>query len=136
MMEQESDSRIKGLWELHLNMELTHLQNAIDLLRRYEGREPEEIGLPPTLPVPVTFESNKEYVRQVLASQVDMTTDRTDYGSDRHRRYDSYQTAVNEGLVPSEAVIDQHREKFGHEYRLETEGQHPIERLREPQAVS
>jgi hypothetical protein len=136
MMEQESDARIRALWELHCNMEITHLKDAVDLLRRFEGREPEEIGLPATLPVPVTFESNKDYVRQVLAAQVDMTTDRTEYGAEPHPRYEQYQAAVNDGLVPSEAVIDQHREQFGHEYRLETEGPHPIERLRETQAVS
>jgi len=136
MMEQEPDSRIRALWELHCNMEITHLKDAVELLRRYEGREPEEIGLPRTLPTAVTFESNKDYVRQVLASQVDMTTDRTGYGAAPHPRYEQYQSAVNAGQVPSEAVIDQHREQFHQEYRLETEGQHPVERLRESQAVS
>jgi len=136
MMEQESDGRIRALWELHLNMEITHLQTAVDLMRRYEGREPAEIGLPTSLPVALTFESNKEYIRQVLATQVDMTTDGVRYGASPHARYEKYQSAVNDGMVPSEAVIDQHREQFGHEYRLETEGAHPIERLRETQAVS
>jgi hypothetical protein len=136
MMEQESDARIRALWELHCNMEITHLQDAVDMMRRYEGREPEEIGLPTSLPVPVTFESNKDYVRKVLASQVDMTTERTEYGADAHSRYKAYQGAVNDGMVPTEAVIDQHREQFGQEYRLETEGPHPVERLREAQAVS
>ncbi len=136
MMEQESDERIKALWELHLNMEITQLQTAVDLMRRYEGREPEEIGLPATLPSAVTFESNKEYVRQVLASQVDMTTDRTEYGASPHSRYEQYQGIVNAAEVPTEVVIDLHREQFGEEYRLETEGPHPIERLRETQPVS
>jgi len=136
MMEQESDSRIKALWELHLNMEITQLQVAVDLMRRYEGREPEEIGLPASLPTAVTFESNKEFVRQVLASQVDMTTDRTEYGAGPHARYEQYQKTVNGDEVPTEMVIDLHREQFGQEYRLETEGPHPIERLRETQAVS
>jgi len=136
MMEQEPDTRIRALWELHCNMEITHLKDAVELMRKYEGREPEEIGLPATLPSAVTFESNKEYIRQVLATQVDMTTEGTSYGAAPHARYEQYRSAVNAGLVPSEAVIDQHREKFHHEYRLETEGQHPVERLRESQAVS
>ncbi len=134
-MQQEPDERIRALWELHLNMEITQLQTACEMLHRYEGREPIEIGLPAQLPEPVSFEPNKEFVRQVLAGQVDMTTEGTRYGADPHTRYEDYQKAVNAGMVPSEEVIDQHREEFGHEYRLETEGAHPVERLRDAQPV-
>jgi len=31
---------------------------------------------------------------------------------------------------PSEQVIDVHRDRFGADYRIETEGPHPVERLR------
>jgi hypothetical protein len=34
------------------------------------------------------------------------------------------------GKPPSEEVIDLHRSQFGDEYRLETEGPHPVETLR------
>lgn len=30
----------------------------------------------------------------------------------------------------SERVIDEHRAAFGDEYRVQTEGEHPVERLR------
>ena len=46
MLQNEEDQRIKAIWELHLDMEIGQLQAACDLLRRYEGIEPEEI-LPP-----------------------------------------------------------------------------------------
>jgi hypothetical protein len=131
-LQQETDERIKALWELHLNMEIGQLNVACELLRRYEGREPDEIGLPSELPVPVTFEDNKAYVRRVLAEQVDMTTDGPDYGAQPHGRYEAYQRKVNADGVPSEQVIDLHRDQFDGEYRIETEGPHPIERLREP----
>ena len=131
-LQQEPDARIKALWELHLNMEIGQLQVACDLLRRYEGREPEEIGLPTSLPVPVTFEDNKAFVRSVLAEQVEMTTDGPDYGAEPHRRYEAYQEKVNADGVPSEQIIDLHRDQFHGEYRIETEGPHPVERLREP----
>ena len=134
-MQQEPDERIRELWELHLNMEITQLQTACEMLRIYEGREPIEIGLPTSLPEPVTFEPNKEYVRQVLAGQLELTTDGTRYVTDPPGRYGDYQSAVNGDMVPSEAVIDQHREQVGDEYRLETEGAHPVERLRAPQPV-
>jgi hypothetical protein len=131
-MAQEPDPKIRALWELHCNMEIGQLAVACDLLRRYEGREPEELGLPTALPEPVTFEPNKEFVRQVLAEQVEWTTDRTQFGATPHRRYEDYQAIVNADGVPSEQVIDMHREALGGEYRVETEGAHPIERLREP----
>src|SRR3954471_14508232 len=43
MLQNETDRRIKGLWELHLDMELGQLQEACRLLRRFEGVAPEEI---------------------------------------------------------------------------------------------
>ncbi|GGR52583.1 hypothetical protein GCM10010282_51890 [Streptomyces roseolus] len=45
-MEQESHPKVKALWELHLNMELEHLRIACDLMRRHDGRDPEEILRP------------------------------------------------------------------------------------------
>ncbi len=135
MLQQESDRRIKAIWELHLDMEIGQLHAACDLLRRYEGVEPEEI-LPPALPdTPVTFEPNKDYVRQVLATQIDLRTDGLAYVPyqelpDDHR-YFAYQDTVNAGGASSEQVIDQNRSKRGREFRDETEGEHPIAGLRE-----
>jgi len=128
---QETDPRIKALWELHLGMELEQLRVACDLMRRYDGREPEEF-LPTSLPEPLTFEPNKEYVRSVLATQVELTADHLDVTMKRPPRFEAYQTAVHgDGPVPSEQVIDENRAKQGREYRLETEGPNPVERLRE-----
>jgi hypothetical protein len=131
-MQQEPDTRIRAMWELHLNMEITQLQVACDLMRRYEGREPVEIGIPSSLPEPVTFEPNKEYVRQVLASQIELSADGPAIGP-ASSLHSGYLDSLNGDGVPSEDVVDQHREQFGQEYRLETEGVHPVERLREPQ---
>ncbi|WP_018638015.1 hypothetical protein [Parafrankia elaeagni] len=126
---QEPDRRIRDIWELHLAMEIGQLQAATELLKRYDGREPEEI-LPAALPEPVRFEPNKEYVRDILADQVDLTSLGTGYVMDSHRRFQERQAKVNAGGVPSEQVIDDHRQRFGTDYRLETEGPHPVERLR------
>jgi hypothetical protein len=134
MLQHEVDERIKAIWELHLDMEIGQLQAAGDLLRRFEGIEPEEI-LPPSLPdTPVTFEPNKEYVREVLAAQVDLATDEYDYVADadlpddhRSRRYRS---VTNAGGAPSEQVIDMNRKASGRDYRDETAGAHPVAALR------
>jgi hypothetical protein len=136
MLQHESDRRIKALWELHLNMELGQLQVACDTMRRLEGREPAEM-LPPELPeTPVTFEPNKEYVRDILATTIQLRTDSTEYidvdDLPADHRYFTIQQVVNDGGTPSEQVIDMNREAQGREYRDETEGDHPVPDLREP----
>jgi hypothetical protein len=134
MLQHETDPGVKAIWELHCDMELGQLHEACRLLRRYEGVEPEEI-LPPALPdVPVTFESNKGYVREILASQYDLRTDGFDYvrvdDLPSDHRYFQFQKTVNAGGVPSELVIEEDRAENGTEYRDETEGDNPIEELR------
>jgi hypothetical protein len=129
---QESDPKVRALWELHLGMEIEQLKVACDLMRRYDGRDPEEV-LPPALPDnPVLFEPNKEYVRTVLAEQEDLNALGQGYVRDAHKRYQGYQDAIHgEGPVASEQVIVDHVEKFGEDHRIETEGPHPIERSRD-----
>ncbi|HEX8802612.1 MAG TPA: hypothetical protein VF743_00425 [Acidimicrobiales bacterium] len=135
MHQQESDDRIKALWELHLNQEIGQLQVVADIMRRYEGRDPSEM-LPPSLPEkPLTFEPNKDYVRQILASQVDLRPDGVDFVTADELPPDHRSTRYREGVNrPSygEEVIDQAREKNGTEYRDETEGPNPVDDLRAP----
>jgi hypothetical protein len=132
-MEQESDSRVKAIWELHLNMELEHLRIACDLLRTYENREPQEICAP-ELPNVLTFEPKKQYLRELLATQIDLTTLGAGYVREAHERFQRMQQQIHGGeKPPSERIIDEHRQVFGREYRLETEGEHPVPSLRERQ---
>jgi hypothetical protein len=129
-MTQETDPKVKAIFELHLNMELEHLHLACDLMRRHDGRDPAEI-LAPELPEPVRFESNKQFLRNLIATQLDLTTLGAGYVREAHERFEQMQEALNgEQKPPSERVIDEHRALFGTEYRLETEGPHPVERLR------
>jgi len=133
-MEEETDRSLRRLWELHLEMELGQLREACDLLRTYNGIEPEEI-LPARLPQPTKFQENKEYVRQVLADQIDLRSDGTRYRplDELGRDWPSfpYQDRVNGGGVPTEEVIDAARRNGG-EYRRELLGAHPVESLRQP----
>jgi hypothetical protein len=130
-METESDPRIKAIWELHLDMELEHLRIACELMREHDGREPEQV-LAPELPPPVTFEPNKAYLRELLDTQMDLTTLGAGYVWDAHERFEQMQEGIHGGEAPpSERVIDAHRERFGTDYRLSTEGEHPDPRLRE-----
>ena len=136
MAADETDDRIKRIWELHLEMELGQLQVAAQLLRKYEGVEAAEI-LPPSLPdVPVRFETNKEYVRSVLESQIGLRKDGIDYVDvddlPSDHRYFEHQARVNAGGAPSEQVIEQVVAERGTDQRDETEGQHPVVDLRQP----
>jgi len=136
MLLQESDPKVKALWELHLNMELGQLQVACQYLERLEGRDPAEL-LPPSLPeIPVTFQENKDYVREVLAATVDLRTDGTGYAPvddlSKDHRFFAYNKLANAGGTPSEEVISLNVSKQGRDYRDETEGPHPVADLRQP----
>ena len=81
----------------------------------------------------MTFEPNKQYVREILASQYDLRTDGMDYVRldelpDDHR-YFRYQEVVNADGTPSEMVIDENRQERDRDYRDETEGEIPIPEL-------
>jgi hypothetical protein len=130
MLQNEQDTRIAAIWELHLNMEIGQLQAVCDLLRRYEGIEPEEL-LPPALPdTPVTFEPNKEYVREILATQIDLRADGVEYvNKGEDARSQAYRDLVNAGGAPSELVIEQNRAANGRDKRDETEGNNPVPEL-------
>ncbi|MFI6815629.1 hypothetical protein ACIBG7_24705 [Nonomuraea sp. NPDC050328] len=129
-METETDPKVRAVWELHLNMELEHLRLAVELFKRHDGRDVQEV-VSPRLPAPVTFEPNKEFVRELLATQIDFTTIGTGYVRDMHERFERLQEQIHGGEEPpSERVIADNRDKSGEEYRLETEGPHPVESLR------
>ncbi len=118
-METESDTQVRHLWELHLDMELVHLRVAAELFRRFDGRDPDQV-LAPELPPPLTFESNADYVRDLLITQQDVTTRGTGYAREAHERFEAMQHAVMDGeRPPSERVIDENRAISGAEYRLE-----------------
>lgn len=121
-MEQESDPKVKQIWELHLDMELGHLKAACEMMRRFAKRDAEAL-LPKSLPAPIVFQSNIDYVRDVLESQINLTEVGTDLKPvdqiDSNYRYFMYQDMVNGGWVPSEEVIEQHVQKFRSDYRLE-----------------
>jgi hypothetical protein len=130
-MQHETDRRVKAIWELHLNMELEQLRLAVELFRAHDEREPEEL-LPAELPAPVTFEPNKEYLRHLLDTQIDLTTLGAGYVTDAHERFEKLQDRLMAGELPaSEVVVDRHSATFGTDYRQETEGAHPVSDLRQ-----
>jgi uncharacterized C2H2 Zn-finger protein len=132
-MQEETDPKVKSLYELHLAMEIEHLRIACELIRKIERRDPEEF-LPKAIERTMQFKENKEYVRQVLTNQVELTSKGTEFvpimSVPEDDRYFAYNSTVNGGWVPSEVVIAKTIEGRGQEYRLETEGPNPVPGLR------
>jgi hypothetical protein len=50
------------------------------------------------------------------------------------RSFERKQQALNRDGVPSEEVIEMHVAEFGTDYRVETEGEHPVKELRRKEA--
>lgn len=66
----EKNPRIKAIWERFLDYELGQLQYAMELFKKFEKRDPAEV-LPEKLPDPIEYKSQRDFVRQVLAEEVD-----------------------------------------------------------------
>lgn len=133
-MEQEADPAAKKLWELHLSMELEHFRRACELLEQHGKKDAREL-VPEAFPKQVRFESNVDYVRDVLKNQVELTASETEFVPrgelKKDSRYHKTQATLNSGKVPSEQVIEEHVKKTGKDYRYLLKGEHPVDRLRE-----
>lgn len=70
---QEQNPRMKTLWDRFLAYELGQLHFVMGLMRQIEKRDPEAL-LPAELPDPIKYESQRDFVRQVLANEVDLRT--------------------------------------------------------------
>lgn len=66
----EVDENIKKVWEEFLSMEIGHLNAAAKLFEKHDSRSCEEI-IGDKIVIPNRFRSQREYVRQILESQVD-----------------------------------------------------------------
>jgi hypothetical protein len=71
-VQSETNPRIKKIWERFLDYELGQLQHVAELLKRYERRDPAEI-LPDKLPDPIEYVSHREFVRDVLVNEVNLS---------------------------------------------------------------
>jgi hypothetical protein len=104
-VQQETNPRIKALWERFLDYELGHLALATDLFQKYERRDVAEI-LPQTLPEPIPFESQREFVRETLLAEVDLRALGTQFVDKSKEGPDSlaYREQLNSDGSPSQTV--------------------------------
>ncbi len=124
--EDELDANVKGVWELHLQQELAHLHKAAELLRRHEGKDWRAL-VPGTFPKPLQFHDTRDYVRKVLAEQVELTADKEqmvcvhDIAQDHGFFCYQEQVGCNDvESVASHIVICEHKKAKGLDYRDES----------------
>ncbi len=70
-LQQESNAKVKAVWQRFLDYELGQLHFVMELMKDVEKRDPAEL-LPKTLPNPIKFESQRAFVRQTLENEVDL----------------------------------------------------------------
>src|SRR3954468_13867629 len=118
-LQQESNPRIRAIWERMLDYELGHFAVVSDLFKQYERRDPRSV-IPEALPEPLPFESQRDFVRAVLRAEVDLRALGPDFvpreqEGTASREYRSY---MNSQGSPSETVAQNYRWRPGTELAL------------------
>ena len=124
----ETDPRVRKIWEIMLEQELSHLHKAAELLEKYEKRDYLSVFPEPEFPEPLSFsKDNIQYVREVLKNTVRMTSKGEDYVEVASLPKDDVFFTHNKKVngksccVPSHAVIDSYLCAHGEDFRFETE---------------
>jgi len=104
-VEQESNSRVKLIWERFLDYQLGQLQFVKEIFKRRENRDPAEI-LEEKLPDPVTSKSHREFVRKVLYEEIPLSAKGTQFvpREEESKATRQYRKDVNSQGSPSEIV--------------------------------
>ena len=125
---EETDPRVRKIWEIMLEQELSHLHKAAELLEKYEKRDYLSVFPEPEFPEPLSFgKDNIPYVREVLKNTVRMTSKGEDYVEVASLPKDDVFFTHNKKVngksccVPSHAVIDSYLCAHGEDFRFETE---------------
>jgi rubrerythrin len=102
---QESNPRIKAIWERMLDYEQGHLHAVAELFKEQTRRDPFEV-LPEVLPDPLPYESQREFVRKVLVEEVDLRSRGTEYVGmeEESEATRSYREYVSSAGSPSDSV--------------------------------
>lgn len=135
-MQDETNDHLRPMWERHFAEEVAHLHNAAELLKTYENKEWQQVIPDGEFPKLLNFNSNIDYIREVLATTVRDTAVLENYSDVNNLPDDADFFAFQEKLnadvetVPSHIVIKKYIGKKGKDYRYETE-ENPVEELRD-----
>ncbi|ATQ77404.1 hypothetical protein CR152_25065 [Massilia violaceinigra] len=104
-VEQETNHHIRAVWERFLDYELGHFNMVCEALKQFERRDPAEI-VTSDFAGPLALHSQRDFVRKVLASEVDLRTDGTRFVG---KEFESplslnYRSMVNADGSPSDMV--------------------------------
>ncbi|MFZ5561460.1 MAG: hypothetical protein ACOY41_08070 [Pseudomonadota bacterium] len=115
-VEAETNPRIKAIWERFLDYELGHLDFVMNLFKKYEARDPAEV-LPENLPAPLAYESQRDFVREVLDKEVNLRAAGTQFVpmEDESNATLGYRERLNRDGSPSETVAAGYRWQPGTE---------------------
>jgi hypothetical protein len=110
-VEQETNPRIKAVWERFLDYELGHLQRVIELFKEHERRDPAELLGDGKLPTRIEFKSHREYLRAVIADESSMRKAGTQFVAEESEGASSlaYRKQMNRDGSPSETVSATYR---------------------------
>ena len=107
----------------------------MELLKKYENKDWQEVILDGNFPEPISLHENISYVRNVLESTVQFTGCLEDYANVNTLPLDAnffqYQNIINPSteIVPSHIVIETHIRNYGKDYRFEV-APNPVKELR------
>lgn len=106
-LQQESNPRIKAIWERFLDYEIGHLRMVEDIFKSVEKRDPGEL-VPATLPDPIDYSSHREFVTKVLSEEVHMRAVGENFIDGRKDKESAatqtYRKRLNSEGSPSETV--------------------------------
>jgi hypothetical protein len=104
-LESEGNPRVRAIWERFLEYELGHVRFVAELFQDTERRDAAEV-LPERLPEPIRYESHRDFVRDVLRSEVQLSAAGTEF-VDRDQESPetrAYRDHMNSEGSPSETV--------------------------------
>ncbi|AEB07532.1 hypothetical protein Corgl_1432 [Coriobacterium glomerans PW2] len=135
-LETETDPAVKKIWERHFDQEVAHLHKAADLLKSYEGTEWSQMIPDGKYPDLLDLHPQKDYVRSILAEQVELTAQEEKFVDVNELpddyRFFAWNKHVNGNAedVPSHVVIQKMQGVDGRDYRFEDK-ESPVPELRD-----
>ena len=77
-VESEDDPRLRAIWERFLDYELGHVRFVAQLFEETERRDAAAV-LPERLPEPIRYESHRDFVRETLRREVQLSAKETEF---------------------------------------------------------
>lgn len=105
-LEQESNPRVRAIWERFVDYELGHLETACRMLEAAEGTDRAQVLGDGKLPRFIQYQSQRDFVRQVLATEIPLRKNGTDFVDEAQEGRTSleWRRQLNAAGSPSQSV--------------------------------